>query len=96
MRIGGASDDDIAAYLLSEQVRAEAAMRRLSSALDNEKCCRTVTVNGSAASAILEEAATGFDVLVVGKTGEGSREHRLGDVATHITYHTDCDVLLVP
>ena len=96
MRIGGASDDDIAAYLLSEQVRAEAAMRQLSSALDNEKCCRTVTVNGSAASAILEEAATGFDVLVVGKTGEGSREHRLGDVATHITYHTDCDVLLVP
>ena len=73
MRIGGASDDDIAAYLLSEQVRAEAAMRRLSSALDNEKCCRTVTVNGSAASAILDEAATGFDVLVVGKTGEGSR-----------------------
>jgi len=96
MRIGGASDDDIAAYLLSEQVRAEAAMRRLSSALDNEKCCRTVTVNGSAASAILEEAATGFDVLVVGKTGEESREHRLGDVATHITYRADCDVLLVP
>lgn len=98
MRIGGASDEDIAAYLLSEQVRAEAAMRQLAFALDSENCCRTVkvTVNGSAASAILEEAATGYDVVVVGKTGERSREHRLGDVATHITYHTDCDVLLVP
>lgn len=96
MRIGGASDEDIAAYLLSEQVRAETAMRQMSFALDRGKCCRTITVHGDAASTILTEAAAGVDVIVVGKTGEGSREHRLGDVAGHVLYHADCDVLLVP
>lgn len=96
MRIGGASEEDIASYLLTEQIRAETAMRLLSSELNLQKPCRTMTINGHAVTKVLEEAANGFDVIVVGKNGDDAGGSRLGGITRDILYRADCDVLLVP
>lgn len=96
MRIGGASEDDIASYRLTEQVNAESAMRQLVFAIDREKRMKTTVTYGHAAPEILARASTGFDVIVVGKNGDDPAKGRLGGVTRNVLYHADCNVLLVP
>jgi nucleotide-binding universal stress UspA family protein len=96
MRIGGASEDDIASYRLTEQVNAESAMRQLVFAIDRKKRLKTVVEYGHAAPAIVAQASVGFDVIVVGKNGDDPVKNRLGGVTKNVLYHADCNVLLVP
>lgn len=96
MRIGGASEEDIASYRLAEQVRSEVAMRQFVATVDRERRCRSVVANGHAAPTILAHAAEAADVVVLGKSGNSLETHLLGSVTRNILYHAACDVLLVP
>ena len=96
MRIGGASEDDIASYRLTEQVNAESAMRQLVFAIDRERRLKTTVIYGQAAPEILAQASAGFDVIVVGKNGDDLPKNRLGGVTRNVLYHAGCNVLLVP
>lgn len=96
MRIGGASEEDIASYRLTEQVNAESAMRQLVFAIDRRKRLKTMVEYGHAAPAIVAQASAGVDVIVVGKNGDDPVKDRLGDVTRNVLYHADCNVLLVP
>lgn len=97
MRLAGATEADIASYRRAEQEKAEAEMRNQVSALGGGDRADGLVAWGVPTPVILQQAASGADMIVVGRHGGGfTNERLLGSVARNVLFHATCDVLLAP
>lgn len=87
------------ARLRDEERRdAEALLERLAASEPPAESARRVVRVGSAASAILQEAAaTGAELIVIGSRGRaGVRAALLGSVSTAVAANAPCPCVIVP
>jgi nucleotide-binding universal stress UspA family protein len=97
MRLAGATEADIASYRRAEREKAEAEMSKQIAALGGGDLAEGVVAWGVPTPVILQQAASGTDMIVVGRHGGGfTNERLLGSVARNVLFHAACDVLLAP
>ena len=96
MRLAGATEADIDSYRRAEREKAEAEMDKQIAALGGDRA-EGIVAWGVPTPVILQQAATGTDMIVVGRHGGGfTNERLLGSVARNVLFHATCDVLLAP
>jgi universal stress protein E len=97
MRLAGATEADIESYRQAEREKAEAEMDKHIASLGGGNRAEGIVAWGVPTPVILQQAATGTDMIVVGRHGGGfTNERLLGSVARNVLFHATCDVLLAP
>ena len=97
MRLAGATVDEIEGYRRSERTKAEVEMNKQIAALGGGKWADGIVAWGVPTPVILENAASGTDMIVIGRHGGGfTNERLLGSVARNVLFHASCDVFLAP
>jgi len=97
MRLAGATGADIEGYRHTERTKAEAEMNKQIAALGGSNRAEGVVAWGVPTPVILEHAASGTDMIVIGRHGGGfTNERLLGSVARNVLFHATCDVFLAP
>ncbi|HVM09772.1 MAG TPA: universal stress protein [Acidimicrobiales bacterium] len=76
----------------AENIVEEAAARHSSKGVP----IHTKTLDGDAATALVDEAADGYDLLVVGNKGMvGASRFLVGSVPNKVSHHAPCALLIV-
>jgi len=97
MRLAGATEADIESYRQAEREKAEAEMDKHIASLGGGNRAEGIVAWGVPTPVILQQAATGTEMIVVGRHGGGfTNERLLGSVARNVLFHATCDVLLAP
>lgn len=97
MRLAGATEAEIDGYREADRARAEAEMSKQLAALGGSDQAQGIVAWGVPTPVILQHAASGTDMIVVGRHGGGfTNERLLGSVARNILFHATCDVFLAP